>query len=154
VNAEGREGALGHFHSSGAVAKGLAAEGITNMDAANAYLKEKYMPAFNEEFMVKPAMEANAFVQWFGGLLDDILCEQFERTVNKDNTVSFKGRPLQTPSDEYRNHYVKTRVRVHCYVDGSLALFHGPRKLAEFPPIQKEKISKPEQSLPSLKAMK
>lgn len=138
----------------GRLPKELAAAGITNMDAANAYLKDKYMLAFNEEFTVKPAMKANAFVQWFGGSLDDILCEQFERTVNKDNTVSFKGRALQIPSDEYRNHYVKTRVRVHCYVDGSLALFHGPRKLAEFPPIQKEKISKPEMPLPALKTTK
>jgi len=45
----------------------------------------------------------------FGGSLDDILCEQFERTVNKDNTVSLECRTLQIPSDEYRNHYVKTR---------------------------------------------
>jgi len=134
--------------------KELAAAGITDMDAANAYLQDKYIPAFNGEFTVKPAMEASAFVKWFGGSLDDVLCEQFDRTVNKDNTVSFKGRTLQIPSDEYRNHYVKTRVRIHRYVNGSLALFHGPRKLAEFPPIQKEEVSKPELPLPSLKAMK
>jgi len=112
------------------------------------------MPAFNDEFSVKPAMEAKAFVQWFGGSLDDILCEQYERTVNKDNTVSFEGGSLQIPSDEYRNHYVKTRIRAHRYIDGSLALFHGPRKLAEFPPVQKEKVSKPELPFPGLKAMK
>jgi hypothetical protein len=136
------------------IPKELAAAGITDMDAANAYLKEKYMQAFNDEFTVKPTMEAKAFVKWFGGSLDDILCEQFERTVNRDNTVSFKGRTLQIPSDEYRNHYVKTRVRIHCYIDRSLALFHGPRKLAEFPPVQKPEVSKPELPLPGLKAMK
>lgn len=107
--------------------KELAAAGITDMDAASTYLKEKYIPAFNEECTAKPAMEAKAFVQWFGGSLDDILCEQHERTVDRDNTVSFKGRALQIPSDEYRNHYDKTRVRVHCHVDGSLVLFHEPR---------------------------
>jgi len=93
----------------------LAAAGISDMDAANAYLKDKYIPAFNEEFSVKPTIEATAFVQWFGGSLDDIPCEQHERTVNKDNTVSFEGRILQIPSDEYRHHYVKSRVRVHRY---------------------------------------
>jgi len=132
--------------------KELAAEGITDMDAANTYLKDKYMPAFNEEFTARPALETKAFVQWFGGSLDDILCEQHERTVNKDNTVSFEGRTLQIPSDEYRHHYVKTRVRVHRYIDGHLAIFHGPRKLAEFQSIQKIKNSPPELPLPGLKA--
>jgi len=132
--------------------KELAAAGISDMDAANTYLKDKYMPAFNEEFTVKPALEANAFVQWFGGSLDDILCEQHERTVNKDNTVSFEGRVLQIPSDKYRHHYVKTKVRVHRYIDGHLAIFHGPRKLAEFQPIRKVRNTSPELPLPGLKA--
>lgn len=136
------------------IPKELAAAGITDMDAANAYLNEKYMPAFNSEFAVKPAMDAKAFVRWFGGSLDDILCEHYERTVKKDNTISFEGRTLQIPSDEYRNHYVKTKVWVHRYIDHSLAIFHGPRKLADFPPIQKEIVSKPEIPLPGLKAMK
>ncbi|MDQ6965525.1 MAG: ISNCY family transposase, partial [Mariprofundaceae bacterium] len=129
----------------------LAAAGMTDMAAANAYLKDKYMPAFNAEFSVKPAIEATAFVQWFGGSLDDILCEQHERTVNKDNTVSFKGRTLQIPGNEYRQHYVKTRVRIHRYIDDSLAIFHGPRKLAEFPPVQKPETGKPERPLPRMK---
>ena len=38
----------------------------------------------------------------------------------------------QIPSDEFRFHYVRTTVRVHRYVDDTLALFHGPRKLATF----------------------
>lgn len=134
--------------------KELAAAGITDMGAANKYLKDKYMPAFNDEFSVKPAMQAKAFVQWFGGSLDDILCEHYERTVNKDNTISFEGRTLQIPSDEYRNHYVKTKVRVHRYIDHSLAIFHGPRKLADFSPVQKQEVSKPEMPLPGLKAIK
>lgn len=135
------------------IPKELAAAGITDMNAANAYLKDKYMPAFNAEFSVNPTMETTAFVKWFGGSLDDILCEQHERTVNKDNTVSFKGRVLQIPSDEYRNHYVKTRVPVHCYINGCLAIFHGPRKLAEFPPIKKEQVGKSELPFIGLKAM-
>ncbi len=109
------------------------------------------MPAFNQEFSVKPALEINAFVQWFGGSLDDILCEQFERTVNKDNTVSFKGRTLQIPGDEYRHHYVKTKIRIHQYIDGHLAIFHGPRKLAELEPIKPVKNSIPELPLPGMK---
>jgi hypothetical protein len=29
-------------------------------------------------------------------------------------------------------HYVKARVRVHRYANGHLAVFHGPRKLADY----------------------
>ena len=46
--------------------------------------------------------------------------------------MSFEGRKLQIPASNARPHYVKTRVRVHRYVDGTLALFHGPRRLAAY----------------------
>ncbi len=110
----------------------LAAAGITDMEAANRYLQEKYMPAFNEEFTVPPSVPSSAFVAWFGGSLDDILCEQYERVVAKDNTVHFEGKRLQIPADEYRCHYVKAKVRVHRYMDGRMAIFHGPRRLAVY----------------------
>jgi len=125
----------------------LKAAGITDMDAANDYLKKTYMPAFNAEFTVKPAVESKALVPWFGGSLDDILCETFERVVNKDNTVSFEGRTLQIPSDEYRHHYVKAKVNIKRHIDGSLTLFHGPRKLADFPAIKKEENKLAEQPI-------
>ena len=112
----------------------LAAQGITTLEAANRYLREHYLPAFNQEFSVKPVVEGSAFVPFIGPGLDDILCEQHERTVNKDNCVRFEGLSLQIPADRYRRHYVKAKVRVHRYPNGSLALFHGPRRLASYTP--------------------
>ena len=112
----------------------LALAGITSMSEANRYLAEVYLPAFNAEF-AQPAMEeGSAFVPWIGGSLDDILCEQFERTVGADNCVRFEGLILQIPADRHRCHYVKAKVRVHCYGSGQLAVFHGPRKLADYNP--------------------
>jgi len=52
--------------------------------------------------------------------------------VTADNCVSFKGKTLQIPANRHRCHYVRVRVRVHKYIDGSLAVFHGPRKLAGY----------------------
>lgn len=69
----------------------------------------------------------SAFVPFLGGNLDDILCEQYERTVGKDNCVRFERLVLQIPPDRFRCHYVKAKVRVYRYLDGSLAVFHGPR---------------------------
>ena len=112
----------------------LALAGITNMAQANRYLAQFYMPAFNAEF-AQPAMEeGTAFVPWIGGSLEDILCEQYDRTVGPDNCVRFEKLILQIPADRHRCHYVKARVRVNRYANRALALFHGPRGLAYFTP--------------------
>jgi hypothetical protein len=112
--------------------KELALAGITDMAAANRYLATIYRPAFNAEFM-QPAMEeGSAFVAWIGGDLDDLLCEQFERTVGNDNCVLFDGLVLQIPADRHRCHYVKVKVRVLRYPNGTMAICHGPRKLATY----------------------
>ena len=112
--------------------KELALHGITEIDAANRYLAQTYLPAYNAEFMQPSPEEGSAFIPWVGENLDDILCEQHERTVSADNCVSYEGMKLQIPANQYRCHYVRARVRVHKYLDGSLAVFHGPRKLADY----------------------
>ena len=110
----------------------LALAGITDMEVANRYLQEVYRPAFNTEFSQSAPEEGSAFVPWIGGNLDDTLCEQYERTVSADNCVRFETLILQIPADRHRCHYIKVKVRVHRYVSGHLALFHGPRKLADY----------------------
>lgn len=112
--------------------KELAIAGITDMASANRYLADVYRPQFNAEFAVPAREEGSAFVPWIGGNLDDILCEQIERKVGNDNCVKFEGLSLQIPADRHRCNYVKARVRVHRYPDGGLAIFHGPRRLANY----------------------
>ena len=90
------------------------------------------MPRHNAQFMVSAAQPGTAYVPFIGAALKDPLCEQFERVVGQDNCVSFERFKLQIPADQIRHHYVKTKVRVHRYVDGTLALFHGPRRLDTF----------------------
>ena len=114
--------------------KELQFYGITTMEDANRYLETTYRPAFNAKFTEKQAVSGNAFVPWIGTNLDDYLSEQFERTVGRDNCVSFERLTLQIPADDYRFNYIKTKVRIHRYADRSLAIFHGPRKLATYDP--------------------
>lgn len=121
------------YTHQGRLPKELAAMKITELQAANQYLKETYMPAFNAEFSVTATSDGSAFVPWhMPASLEDILCEQFERTVGKDNCVSLEKLILQIPKDNYRCHYVKAKVRVHRYFNGELSIFHGPRKLADY----------------------
>jgi transposase len=112
--------------------KELAANNITTMEAANRYLKKIYQPAFNKEFRLEALEKGSAFVPWIGTHIEDILCEHHERTVTSDNCVSFEGKTLQIPADKYRCHYVRVKIKVHRYINGSLAIFHGPRRLADY----------------------
>jgi len=106
-------------------------EGLASIEAANRWLAAVYIPHHNARFAVAPAEEGTAFVP-FVGALDDILCVQDERVVGKDNTVRYAGRVLQIPEQRHRRYFVKVTVRVHAYPDGRLALFQGPRRLADY----------------------
>jgi transposase len=112
--------------------KELALAGITEMAAANAFLRTRFVPAYNQRFAVPAVESGTAFVPWRGANLADLLCVQEDRVVANDNTVRYQGRSLQIPSDTHRFHYVKVTVRVHAYPDGTLAVFHGPRCLARY----------------------
>jgi hypothetical protein len=120
--------------------KELALAGITEMKQANAYIRDVYLPAYKEEFAIPPEESASMFVPWVGTPIEDLLCEQYERTVGNDNCVRFDGLILQIPADQYRYHYVKVKVRVHRYPNHNLAIFHGHRKLAAFNAKGKEVV--------------
>ena len=110
----------------------LRLAGITDMEAANRFLTETFLPEHNKQFRESPAEQGLAFTPWVGSNLADILCIQEERVVGNDNTVRYERRVLQIPADRHRHHYVKCRVKVHEYPDGTLAVFHGPRCLARY----------------------
>lgn len=112
--------------------KELADAGITTVEAANRFLKARFIAAYNREFAVEPAEAGSACVPWIGRNLEEILCLQEERTVRPDNCVLDKNLVLQIPADQHRCHYVRAKVRVHEYPMGGFAVFHGPRCLARY----------------------
>jgi len=110
----------------------LAAVNVTDMAEANRYLQQQYLPAFNQEFMEVAREDGSAFVPLGSIELKEILCEHFERTVRHDNCISFDAKVLQIPPQQHRCHFVKAKVRVHRYLDDTLAVFYGPRCLARY----------------------
>lgn len=116
----------------------LRLHGITDMAEANRFLQEQFLPAHNARFTKNSELEGSAFTPLCGVKLDDVLCIQEERVVSNDNTVRYKGKILQIMADASRLHYVRIKVRVHEYHDGSLAVFHGPRKLEAVPLEEKD----------------
>jgi hypothetical protein len=118
----------------GRLPKELHLFGIGDVEEANRYIRDIYLPVHNQVF-ARPAKIADqsAFVPVRDpASLADIMCVQQDRVVGRDNTVSYAGHSLQLPSSPLRPHYVKAKVRVHEYPDGTLAVFHGPRRLARY----------------------
>ena len=118
--------------------KELALAGVRELETANRFIREVYLPAHNARFAVEPADKASAFVPVAETQWRDILCVQEERVVAPDNTVAWNGRRLQIPPHPARAHFVRAKVRVHHYPDGEIAVFHGPRPLVRWKPNDKE----------------
>jgi transposase len=112
--------------------KELALAGVASIEAANLFIREVYLPAHNARFAVPAAQPGSAFTPIPGVDLDEILCVQEERQVGNDNCVSYRTLKLQIPESPLRPHFVKARVKVHVYPDGSHALFHGPRCIGRY----------------------
>lgn len=112
--------------------KELRLAGITGIAAANRWLAEVYLPEHNARFAVPAEQEGSAFVADRTGTWREILCVQDERVVGNDNTVKWKQLSLQIPPSPLRPHFVRTKVCVHEYPDGTLAVFLGPHRLADY----------------------
>ena len=111
----------------------LQERGIEEMEEANRYLVESFVDGFNERFTVEAAEEGSAFVPLLGVGTEDILCLKHSRVVGNDNCVRYKGLNLQIPPTRDRVHFVRAKVMVHEYEDGTMAVVHeGKRKLGVY----------------------
>lgn len=110
----------------------LRAAGITTVDAANAYLRERFIPAYNETFTRPPADPATAFVPLGAVDLDQILCHEEERTVGQDNTVVLDRVVLQLAKQPGRRTCAGLRVLVRRHLDGQHTLWRGPQCLGHY----------------------
>jgi len=115
----------------------LRLAGISTLEAANRYLRDEFLPDYNQRFTIPAAEPGTAFIPYVGRPLEDVLCIQEDRQVARDNCVQWKGLFLQIPPQRHRHHYVKATVRVHEYPDGNFAIFDGPSCLARFDPSGK-----------------
>lgn len=112
--------------------KELQLAGITDMDAANSFIARSYLAEHNRRFAIIPAEAGSAFVPARPEQWRNALSVQHERIVGNDNTVAIDGLRLQIPAAPNRAHFVRAKVRVHHYDDGTYAIFHGPRCLASY----------------------
>jgi transposase len=112
--------------------KELSLAGLTTVEAANAWLRQTYVPEHNVRFAVAAEQPGSAFVPLQGVDLGEVLCHEETRVVGNDNTVVLQKVRLQIPASPLRAHYVRATVKVRRYADGNHAVFHGPRCIGRY----------------------
>jgi hypothetical protein len=110
----------------------LRLRGIRTVEAANAFLREHYIGEFNRRFQVAAAQAGSAFMPCRAKDLERIFSLQFERTVNRDNTVSFQNLTLQIEPVRWRGTLAGCTVIVHQHLDGTLSLRYGPHSFGRY----------------------
>src|ERR1700737_152127 len=110
----------------------LRLHGITTLEAANEFLSEHYIEAFNAQFAVAAAQPESAFMPVSGRDLDRIFSVQQERVVNQDNTVRVANRTLQIERTKWRGTLAKGHVLVCEHLDGTWSVFYGPHLVGRY----------------------
>jgi hypothetical protein len=105
---------------------------LRTLEAANRFLREDCIAEFNRRFQVAPRQRGNAFVPCRSRDLERIFSLQFERSVNRDNTVSFQNLSLQIERVRWRATLAGCQVVVHLHLNGTLSLTHGPHCLGRY----------------------
>ena len=105
---------------------------IGSLEAANKFLREHYIAEFNRRFQVAAGQAGSAFLPCCHRDLDLIFSLQYERTVNRDNTVSFQNLRLQMERVGWRATLTGCQVMVHQHLDGTLSITHGPHQLGRY----------------------
>ena len=105
---------------------------LGTLEAANRFLRKEHIAEFNRRFQVASRQRGHAFVPCRSRDLERIFSLQFERSVNRDNTVSFQNRSLQIERVRWRATLAGCQVVVHQHLNGTLSLTHGPHCLGRY----------------------
>jgi len=92
---------------------------------------ERYLPMHNRKFS-KPAKAQPAWRKVSAVQIERALCFKQQRTVAKDNTVTFEGTVLQIPKTSPFRSYANRRVDVHVFLDGAVQFFYKSERIASF----------------------
>jgi transposase len=110
----------------------LRVAGIRSIEGANRYLEERFRPAYNLEFGTRPTDPASAFVSVGSLDLDQVLCFDEERVVQKDNTVGCEGIRLQIPRQHGRVTCAGLTVAVRRHLDQTYSVWRGSQRWARY----------------------
>jgi transposase len=110
----------------------LRLAGVGTVEAANRFLRERYIATFNEKFTAVPAEKGTAFRRTARADLDWIFTVQTERVVAKDNTVAIGDRDWQVEKSRFRNSLAGCTVTIHQHLDGNVSIRYGPHVVGRY----------------------
>jgi hypothetical protein len=110
--------------------KELRLRGISDMDAANAYLPQ-FLNEHNQKFAKAAALDFDAHRSIDGFNLERILCQRAERTLTKNLTIQVGDHIYAITEENARNALrAGVRVQLHLPRNGPLLITHNGRELA------------------------
>jgi transposase len=108
----------------------LRLHNISTLESANHYLLEEYIPKHNRKFSHPAKEEGSAYESVPKGInLNNVFCIKDERTVAADNTIAYRTRYYQILPNSYRISFVKAKVMVYEWLDGSMHIFYKDNEL-------------------------
>jgi transposase len=110
----------------------LRLAGIATVEQANAFLRERYIAAFNQKFAVAAVQKATAFRRTTRADLDWIFTVQTERVVAKDNTVAVADRHWQLQKSRFRSSLAGCTVTIHEHLDATVSIRYGPHVVGRY----------------------
>lgn len=130
--AKGRiETLFGHFQDR--LVSELRLAGITDRDAANAFLPD-FLTRYARRFAQPAAAPEPAYRSWPAGLdPDTVFCFKYRVAVANDNTVTLGPHRLQLLPGPQGRSYAQARVEVHEHLDGQVAVFYQGHRLPSRP---------------------
>jgi len=100
--------------------KGLRQVGANDLDTANAYLQQVYLPLWNRRFQRQPQLAGDAHRALLPGTdLDSVLSIRKSRTVTPDYTVRWEGAIYRVNPEQIARGMCGARVAVERRLDGS-----------------------------------
>jgi len=109
--------------------KEMRLAGIKSLEKANQFLEERFLPAYNARFMVRPAAPADLHRPVGMAPLQEALSWEESRLVRQDWTVLWNNRWLQLSADNAPLELAGRQVIVREKLDGQLEILRGARKL-------------------------
>jgi hypothetical protein len=110
----------------------LRLAGITRVEEANRFLRERYIAEFNARFQVAAAEPGTAFRPCTRSDLDWVFTVQTERVASKDNTVAIGKRWWQLEKCRWRYSLAGTTVTIHEHLDGTVSIRYGPHVVGRY----------------------
>ena len=110
----------------------LRLAGITGREAANEFLRERYIAVFNKKFKVAAAEKGTAFRRTARTDLDWVFTLQTERVVSQDNTVAITDRTWQLEKSRFRSSLAGCTVTIHEHLNGTISIRYGPHVVGRY----------------------